>query len=278
MIVRTLTERDRDAVLNFLDRDHETNLVMIYDIETFGIENLGHLFQGDYHGCFLDEELRGVACLYNLGSLWIHAPGKKAAAELGRSMAGLNIMPRYLIARKDQAVPVLAALRKQGVRPDSVEEQKYMALSRGAFQARPGPSARAARPEDLPFLLKLNRAFQLEYFGRFTDAEEEMGRMALERMADSGITVAELEGRIVAKAEILVRTGRMAAVGGVYTRPGQRGQGFSGACMSLLCEQVLRKREAVCLNVAVKNLPALRLYRGLGFREVCDYLMVLFPS
>ena len=82
----------------------------------------------------------------------------------------------------------------------------------------------------------------------------------------------------MSKAELLVRTGRMAAVGGVYTRPEHRCQGFSRACMSLLCETVFRKGETVCLNVAESNRPARRLYRGLGFRELCDYLMVRFAE
>jgi len=279
MFVRLLTENDRNAALAFLDRDHEINLVMIFDIETFGIENRGLLFQGDYFGAFLDGELHGVACLYNFGSLWIHAPRPPAAEALARRLAGLDRPPGYLIARTAAALTVLEALGERGVRPARVEEQKYMALTREGFRPWPhDPRARPARPEDLPSLLELGREFQVEYFGRFTEAEEEMGRMARERMAEEGIAVSVSGGRVVSKAEVMVRTARMASIGGVYTRPAYRRRGLAAGCMTLLCERVLRKRERVCLNVAVENRAALGLYRGLGFREMCETRMVLFTA
>ncbi len=277
MSVRILTEADRENTLRLLDRDHAINMIMIYDIETFGIRNRGHLFQGDYLGAFRGRELCGVACVYNFGSLWIYSPVRDLTDELAGRVAGMERTPRYLISRKDWAAVVLHKLEKRGVKPASLEEQEYMMLPRREFRARPDRLARMAVPEDMDTLLELNRAFQLEYFGRCTEAEEEMGRMALERMQDAGITVAEREGRIVSKAEGLVRTGRMVCIGGVYTRPEVRGQGLSTACTSLLCERTLEKREAVCLNVAVGNLPARRVYLRLGFQRVCDIWMAQFP-
>ncbi len=95
-------------------------------------------------------------------------------------------------------------------------------------------------------------------------------------MAGEGITVAEVDGEPVAKVETMVRTSRMAQIGGVYTRPGHRGRGLAGACMSLLCGRLLRDYEACVLNVAAGNEPARRLYYGLGFEYVCDTRMAVF--
>lgn len=59
---------------------------------------------------------------------------------------------------------------------------------------------------------------------------------------------------------------RIAAIGGVYTRPAYRGRGLAkattGAVAAALFEQGI---EDVILNVAEENEPAIRAYRSLGF-------------
>jgi predicted GNAT family acetyltransferase len=150
---------------------------------------------------------------------------------------------------------------------------------RGEGESRGGEGrARFARPEDLGTVMDLQRGFQLEYFGVSKELEEEFARLAVERMAGDGIVVAEEEeGGLKAKAETMVRTRRMGLIGGVYTRPEYRGRGLAGECMSLLCARLLRDYEAAVLTVALHNLPALKLYRGLGFRRAADFRMAVFP-
>ena len=151
-----------------------------------------------------------------------------------------------------------------------------MVLTPERFQPRFGTEARFAEMRDLERLMELNRDFQLEYFGELTEAEEELGRMADVRMHDSGIAVAVVDGEIVSKAEIMVRTSRAALIGGVFTSPEYRGQGLSFACMSLLCGEILDKVGVACLNAANENVPAQRVYRTIGFARVCDYSMAHF--
>jgi hypothetical protein len=184
--------------------------------------------------------------------------------------------PRYVHVRSDWAYTVLVELERRGMKPTRVEEQEYLVLSKEGFKPRNSELARPARPEDLPTILQLNRAFQIEYFDNYTEAEDEMGRMAEARMLESGITVTEHDGKVVSKSEVMVRTDRMALIGGVYTVPEHRGRGFSFASMSLLCERILKNLEKACLNVAKGNPPALSVYKGLGFKWMHDYTMALF--
>ena len=100
--------------------------------------------------------------------------------------------------------------------------------------------------------------------------------MAEDRLMEGGITVAEHDGKVVAKSEVLVRTGRMALIGGVYTMPEYRGRGLSFATMSLLCESILESLEGACLNVAKGNPPAMSVYKGLGFKWMYDFTLALF--
>lgn len=52
MTVRALGEADREEALRLPNRGHALNLIMIHDIESFGIRNRGHLFPGDSFGAF----------------------------------------------------------------------------------------------------------------------------------------------------------------------------------------------------------------------------------
>jgi predicted GNAT family acetyltransferase len=275
-MIRLLQEEDRERALRFLDHDHECNLIMIYDIDHFGLENQGHPFQGDYYGVFSGAGLSGIAALFNFGSLFIYTPDAGSAPELVEYMVALERKPSYVIGRTEWAGPVIDGLGEQGLQPTGAEEQEYMVLSRGSFRPRSGPGTRFAELRDLQRLIELNRAFQLEYFGGLTEAEEELGRMAEVRMERAGIAVAETDGQIVSKAESMVRTSCAALIGGVFTVPEYRGRGFSFACMSLLCEEILSSIGRACLNVAKENTPAQRVYRGLGFERFCDYRMAHF--
>ena len=275
-MMKLLGEGDREPALGFLDRDHECNLIMIYDIDHFGLENQGHPFQGDYYGAFSGAGLCGMAALFNFGSLFIYAPDPGSAPELVGHMVGLERKPSYVIGRAEWAGPLIDGLREQGLQPTGAEEQEYMVLTRDSFRPRFGPGTRFAEPRELQRLIELNRAFQLEYFGSLTEAEEELGRMAEMRMERAGIAVAEADGQIVSKAESVVRTSRAALIGGVYTVPEHRGKGLSFACMSLLCEEILKSIGKACLNVSTENVPAQHVYRGLGFKRFCDYRMAHF--
>ncbi len=283
-MVRLLGGGDEAAVLEFLDRDHAVNLILISDIVEYGMDNRGHLFHGDYYGCFRGGELWGAAAVFNFGSAFLHAEEMGAAVELSRHLAALPKRARYFSARKEWAEVFVEEMRLRGIEPDKLESQELMVLEREGFAPRGGGGggdgegrARFARPDDLEAVMGLQRGFQLEYFGVSKEMEEEFARLAVERMAGEGIVVAEADGGLAAKAETMVRTRRMGLIGGVYTLPAYRGRGLAGECMSLLCARLLRDYEAAVLNVALHNLPALGLYRGLGFRRAADFRMAVFP-
>lgn len=281
-MIRLLGPGDETAALSFLDREHAVNLILISDIVEYGMENRGHIFQGDYYGAYDSEELRGVAALFNFGSLFLYVPGGdaagEAAGEMAAHLAGLEKRPRYFFAREDRAGAFLEEMKKRGVEPVKQEKQECLVLARQGFKPRGGGNTRArfARPDDLEAIMELQRGFQMEYYRTSSELEEEFGRLAVERMAGDGIVLAEMEGEVAAKVETMVRTRRMGQIGGVYTLPGMRGRGLAGECMSLLCARLLDDYEAAVLNVAVSNQPARRLYYGLGFERAGDFRMAVF--
>ncbi len=66
----------------------------------------------------------------------------------------------------------------------------------------------------------------------------------------------------------------IAAVGNVATHPDLRGRGLSTLTTGRLVKELLRSRlRTIVLNVNEENLPAIRVYRKLGFREHTEILL-----
>jgi len=93
-------------------------------------------------------------------------------------------------------------------------------------------------------------------------------------LKDQHIVSLSLDGRPVAKAGTNALTARWAQIGGVYTRPEHRGQGFQRRLMAFLLGRLADQGRGACLFVKTENLPALRLYRSLGFAGEDSFTIV----
>lgn len=93
-------------------------------------------------------------------------------------------------------------------------------------------------------------------------------------MLEGGVWVGvRSAGKLVAAGGTHVRgvTANVAALGGIFTDPAARGQGYGGQITSYLAHQLLSSGAVVGLNVEVNNHVAKQMYRNLGFEEVHHY-------
>ena len=75
------------------------------------------------------------------------------------------------------------------------------------------------------------------------------------------------EGRIVAAAGTHFVSHRWSLIGGVYTAPRFRRQGYAAALTSAVTQEALRQSDQVGLMVVYTNQAAIRLYENLGYRK-----------
>ena len=108
------------------------------------------------------------------------------------------------------------------------------------------------------------------------NAKEEDGTFFLPALLTQGVYFgARVNGRLVAVAGThLVNVAEgVAAIGNVFCHPAERGNGLgarvTGAVIHSLCALGIR---TIGLNVGFDNDGAARLYRRLGFHEVCSYV------
>ncbi len=107
-----------------------------------------------------------------------------------------------------------------------------------------------------------------------TDAEVAIAlRQILKNQLCFALTV---DGDIVAKANTNAIGINKVQIGGVYTHPLYRRNGYAGALVQALCNRALRAGKQPVLFVKEKNKPAFALYQKIGFAECGRYAIAYY--
>lgn len=107
-----------------------------------------------------------------------------------------------------------------------------------------------------------------------TDAEVDISlRQILKNQLCFALSV---DGDIVAKANTNAIGINCVQIGGVYTHPLYRRNGYAGALVQAFCNRALRANKKPVLFVKEKNTPAFTLYRKLGFEECGRYTIAYY--
>ena len=131
---------------------------------------------------------------------------------------------------------------------------------------------------DLEILHPLQKDYMKEEVavpGRaITDAEVDISlRNILKNQLCFALTV---DGDIVAKANTNAIGINCVQIGGVYTHPLYRRNGYAGALVQALCKRAQHALRKPVLFVKEKNTPAFNLYQKLGFEECGRYTIAYY--
>ena len=131
---------------------------------------------------------------------------------------------------------------------------------------------------DMDFLHSLQKDYlkdEVAVPGRtLTDAEVDITlRQILKNQICLAMTV---DREIVAKANTNAIGINCVQIGGVYTHPLYRRNGYAGALIQALCNRATRAQKQAVLFVKEKNKPALSLYQKLGFKECGRYTIAYY--
>ena len=131
---------------------------------------------------------------------------------------------------------------------------------------------------DMDFLHPLQKDYMKEEVavpGRtITDAEVDLTlRQILKNQLCLALTV---DGDIIAKANTNAIGINKVQLGGVYTHPLYRRNGYAGALVQALCKRAIHAQKQPVLFVKEKNKPAFSLYQKLGFEECGRYAIAYY--
>jgi hypothetical protein len=258
--IRQLDRDDTDDLLDLLYQDPYYNIFMIGNLENMGLDHPDL----DYWGSFRDGQLVGALMRYR--AFWnVYDAG-------GADLKGFAwLMDRrgdvQALHGHDKLIARLARL----LRDYEVKEKRRLHFCR-LSELKPAltssHSVRRATLADLPALV----AF-------YSDAEE-MSRdeQSVRRCLEQGrIFVTTAGGRIVSAALTNTETQNLAMIGGVYTPPNSRYQGYASACMFAICQDLVADGREACL--CYDDPVAEGIYRRLGFEKIGYWrLLLLRPT
>lgn len=247
--IRQLNRDDTDELLNLLYRDPYHNVFMIGNLESMGLDHPAL----DYWGSLREGQLVGALMRYRV--FWnVYDAG---GADL-RGFAWLMDRRRDVQALHghDELIARLAKL----LRDYAVKEERHLHFCRLA-ELKPvsasSHSVHRAILADLPALTAFYA--KAEEMSR----DEQAVRHCLEQCR---IFVASAEGQIVSAALTNAETGELAIIGGVYTPPDYRNQGYASACMFAICQDLVADGKEACLFY--DDPVAEGIYRRLGFEKM----------
>ncbi len=151
---------------------------------------------------------------------------------------------------------------------------------RESFPSPAGLVVRTAYLRDLAALLPLQIRYELEEVVITRERYNEQAcRQNLKRsLRQQLVLMAELNGKVVAKAGTNARGFTVDQIGGVFTEEDVRNSGIAFRVMEELLRRIFAEKPTVCLFVKKNNLPALALYRKLGFRVADGYRISYFKA
>jgi hypothetical protein len=225
----------------------------------------------------------------------LHIGGQSGAVlPLGEDAAALRLLADHarlrlpFLPRRFQIIgprsPVLTLLQhvaRSGLRPRLERRQVYMALEPGALSDFERlPELVTARAEDFELVHESGARLRLEELEEDPREADPTGyrRRVEEECRDGHAWLWRDAAGLCFRASVSALTGDAAQLSGVYTPPERRNRGLARRGLAELCTRLLERSRAACLFVNDFNVPALALYRRLGFIERAAWHSAFFDT
>jgi ribosomal protein S18 acetylase RimI-like enzyme len=281
--VRVLVPGDEAALARFFEVHPHTTLFFQNNVRKAGLVDRGAVYQASYAAAFEAGAITALANHCWNGNVLLEAPHDleavacEAVRASGRTVSGI-------LGPRAQVVAARAALGLDDAAAYMDSAEDLFALELDQLRV-PAPLAhgewRCRKPHDRELALLI--AWRHDY--RHHHLREAPGealvakcREEIERHhAEDGHFVLDRGGEPVAYAAYNAAVPSCVQIGGVWTPPPLRSQGFARAVVAgaLLAARARGVSRSV-LFTEEDNHPAKAAYRALGYQRVGDYGMVMF--
>jgi RimJ/RimL family protein N-acetyltransferase len=273
-MIRDVTQSDLERVRAFLEAHVDTSLFLLSNLAVLGPRLGDHLNSGNYRLAEESGRIVAVFCLTRRGNLLVQAGGRADLAQ--QILEACESEPMQVRGVIGEWATADALWRLLGADPRfeptrSAKDVLYR-LMLGAIDPAsdlpyPGVSVRALEVEDFDQWERLNTPYLLEQNlpvqGTLEERKADFAARARARMWWGAL----LDGQLIATAGLSATYRLLGQVGGVYTRPEYRKQGFAQRVMRKLIEDCGDHHlfERLILFTNDDNSGSRRLYESLGF-------------
>ncbi|MCF6136764.1 GNAT family N-acetyltransferase [Pseudalkalibacillus berkeleyi] len=252
-MIRKLTDKDHEQVMDFLSVEPALNLFIIGDIENFGYETDFQQLWGEW------QNDRLIAVLLRYKENFIpYAKGDfdvKGFAEIVLAAEQFQILSgkEEII---DQFDPYIPSKQKRSMYFAEITNRSNLEK----IQTR--EEIHVATVDDVEAIFTLR-----ENIEEFTASSASRDSMVHTIQTNSGRTYfMKDQGKAITSASTTAENSKPAMIVGVCTATNYRNKGLASKCLSALCDDVLKEGKSLCLFY--DNPAAGSIYQRLGFNEV----------
>jgi len=273
---RLLDDRDRAAALAVCATDPVANVFVASRIRALGLEpgRLGAQLWGFEQGGQLTS-----LCYAGANLVPVQATSAAVAAFAERALRQ-GRRCSSLVGPSAALAELWGYLRPSWGPPRDVRASQPLMAIDGPAQIAADPGVRRVRSDEIDVLLPACIAMFTEEVG-VSPLIGDGGAAYRARVAElirAGRAFARISGgRVIFKAEVGAATSQACQVQGVWVRPEFRGRGLAAPGMAAVVTEARRAiAPVVSLYVNDFNAPARAAYRRAGFRQVGEFMSVLF--
>ena len=261
--MRQLTERDRDAILEYVGVEPEANIFFIGDVESFGVDSAAVSIWAGGQGAHWDSLVLRYTNDYVVYSRNADYGAGEVSSFLKTQNVGMISGKYELVARLKPYFPER--------RLRSMFLTKCEAVKEG-FDVPDGCELRTLTVGDAETLADLLLGID-EFSASYHDRETTVRKLRTSLGCGSTCCGAYIDGALVACAQAAAENSKSAMVVGVATRRDVRGRGYASAVVSALCRESFRKgKQFLCLFY--DNPAAGRIYNRIGFEPFGKYALL----
>ncbi len=262
MIVKA-KEQDRARIVTYCLQDPNINIFILGDIEHFGF---GVDFQDVY--MFLDEhKLSGIMLRYYSQYIVYIQNTENDISEIGAWLASMQ--PRILSGKRSVMDVIMPYLDMAYNRKDML----FATLMTQDYLIRSEISVKLAKETDVPTIARAYGQID-EFASLYTQDVDELKNQIINRInSGEGIHMfLEKDGLLIAHGNTAAETINSAILGGIFTLPAYRRQGYAKVIVSALCHDLIARGKTPCLFY--ENEKAGVLYELLGFRVTDEWTVL----
>ena len=273
---RLLDDRDRAAAMAICDQDQVSNVFVASRIRALGLEpgRLGAQLWG-----FEQNGQLTSLCYAGANLVPVQATSAAVAAFADRALRQ-GRRCSSIVGPSTAVTELWRLLRPHwGPARDVRAAQPLMAID-GPPEVAADPAVRRVRSDEIDILMPACIAMFTEEVGVSPLAGDGGAayRARVTELIRTGRAFARIEdGQVIFKAEVGAATPQACQVQGVWVRPEYRGQGLAAPGMAAVVVEARRTiSPVVSLYVNDFNTPGRATYRRAGFREIGEFMSVLF--
>ncbi len=275
-MIREAVKGDEALIEAYLAKHFATSMFLRGNLRDFGIGNT----EAPYGMRFFIHEKGGIGGVGNAGAVMLQT-SRDSAEMVAHMRAALpaKFKPTVTTGAPEMVAAIIEGFGMANAPMQLNETEPLFLLPKAALipQDMSSFTLRPSTKEDLPLLAAWNHAYGLEVLGGVDNAES---RAETHAAAERSITRGH-QRLLLHKGEVVAQTNFNAAmpdavqVGGVYTSPALRGQGFARRAVAAhLAEAFATGAKNAILFSASDS--ASKAYRAIGFKQIGTYQIVLF--